>query len=102
MNTKYLELAKKKAQQSTCRYLVSAIGFNSKGDLLGITCNSRRIDKEGYSIHAEIAMLKRFGKKVRTIVICRVNKTGKLLPIKPCNTCQKRLDSYNINVKTII
>lgn len=100
MNTQLLNRAIAKAQQTTCRYKVVAVGFNAKGDCVGIACNARGIDRQGGSIHAEIGLLKRF-KSIRNIVLIRTNSFGKLLPIEPCNTCRKILDKKGIEVKTI-
>ena len=94
-------LALKKASQSSCRFKVSAIGFNRKGDLIGTAVNQHRISKPGCSIHAEIALIKKMGRSLRTIIICRTNKTGGILPIHPCKTCTNIALRYNIDIKTI-
>jgi cytidine deaminase len=101
VNNQILLRAIRKAQNSTCRYKVCCIGFNRKGDLLGTTNNIRRLDKQGMSLHAEVVMLKRFGRKVNSIVLIRTNNSGKLLPIHPCDTCRSLLDNYGITVRTI-
>jgi tRNA(Arg) A34 adenosine deaminase TadA len=94
-------LALKKASQSSCRFKVSAIGFNRKGDLIGTAVNQHRISKPGCSIHAEIALIKKMGRNLSTIIICRTNKTGGILPIHPCKTCANIASRYGIVIKTI-
>jgi cytidine deaminase len=101
MNKQLLQLAIKKAQQTTCRYKIFCIAFNSNGDVLGITCNKRNIDKQGCSIHAEIMALKRFNRKIKSVIIGRTNNKGHLLPIDPCHTCKNILNRNGINIKTI-
>lgn len=96
-----VSLAIKKAKQSNCRYKVSALGFNRKGDLLGTAINMNRLPRKGCSIHAEIALIKKYGRKLKTIVICRTNKRGDIRPITPCKTCLAMLNRYDIDIKTI-
>lgn len=96
-----IKLAIRKAKQSSCRHKVSAIGFSRKGDLIGTAINMNRIAKKGCSIHAEIALIRKFGRKLKTIVICRTNKSGDILPIRPCESCLSMANRYNINIKTV-
>jgi tRNA(Arg) A34 adenosine deaminase TadA len=91
----------KKAQQSDCRYKVSAIGLTNKGDVIGWASNKHKENKPGCSLHAEVVLIRKYGRKIRTILICRTNNTGDLLPIDPCNTCSKIATSYGIEIKTI-
>jgi len=95
------KLAIRKAQQSTCRYKISALGFNRKGDLIGTAINMHRLSKPGCSIHAEIALIKKHGRSLDTIVICRTNKSGSVLAIHPCKTCLMMANRYRIIIKTI-
>ena len=95
------KLAIKKAQQSNCRYKISALGFNRKGDLIGTAINMNRLAKKGCSIHAEIALIKKHGRSIHTIIICRTNRAGTLLAIHPCNTCMYMAGRYGITIKTI-
>jgi cytidine deaminase len=96
------KIAIKKAQQSICRYMVSAIGFNNKGDIIATASNKNRIAKKGMSIHAEIELIRKHGRKIRTIIICRTNKSGDLLPIHPCHSCQRMAEAFNIKIRTIL
>lgn len=97
----WIERAKQKAKQSSGRYKISAVGFDHKGNYLGISCNYKRFDRYGGGLHAEMNLLHRYGSKVKTMMICRVGATGDLLPIDPCERCQKVLDKLGIKVITI-
>jgi cytidine deaminase len=101
MNKQTISLAINKALQSSCNYKVSAIGLNIKGDIIGTAVNQHRINRYGGGLHAEINLIKKYGKKIKTIIICRVNKGGDILPIHPCDTCKKILDRMNIDIITI-
>jgi tRNA(Arg) A34 adenosine deaminase TadA len=102
INKQNLARAINKAQQTTCRYKVFAIGFNSRGDIIGIASNRRRFDREGGSIHAEMELIKNYGRKIRSIIIGRTNSSGNLLPIDCCDACKKILDRYRITVRTVL
>jgi cytidine deaminase len=91
----------KKALKSTCQHKVACVIFNSKGDILGTSVNKHNGYGRGLSHHAEIEAIKKFGRSINSILLCRVNKSGDLLPIEPCNTCRKMLEKYNIKVRTI-
>lgn len=96
-----IKLAIKKAKQSDCRYKVSAIGFNKKGDIIGTAFNKHFINRKGMSLHAEVNLIKKFTKSLKTIIICRSNETGTILPIHPCNACSKLANKYGIIIETI-
>jgi len=91
----------KKAQKSICRYKISAIGFDKNGNILGSTFNRPRFFRKSGGIHAEIALLQKYKKKLKTIIICRVNNKGKLLQIKPCNNCKNIFKKLGIKVYTL-
>lgn len=92
----------RKAMQSQCRFLVSAVGYDEKGNIVGFSCNKPNITRKGGSIHAEEALMNQYGKVLQTIVICRTNKTGSsLLPIKPCSKCKSRANRLGIKIMTI-
>ena len=92
------ELAIRKAQQSLCRYRVSAIGFNAKNEVIGITSNKPRFPREHGSIHAEMALIKRYGKRLKKIAICRINAKGNLLLLHPCSVCARTAESLGIKI----
>ena len=97
-----LEIAVDKALQSNCTYKISAIGFNRKGDYIGSAINKKKKCQKGMGLHAEIELIKKYKKRLSSIIICRVNSKGQLLPIHPCETCQKICDKLNIKVMTIM
>lgn len=105
------ELLKKKASHSPCTYRVSAIAFDAKGDILGHVTNSHShgwnvIEKEktgraGTAEHAERRLLKRYSQRVKTIVICRVGRSGQIRPIDPCPACQKAAAKYGVKIVSL-
>lgn len=100
--THYLiEFARKKAGQSNCRYKISALGFNRKGEFIGATFNIKRFMRKGGGIHAEMKLMSIYGTLLKRIIICRVNRNGDFLPIHPCKTCQKKANELNIKIITI-
>jgi len=97
-----IQKAVKKAQSNySNRYKISALGLNSKGELLGSATNSPRFSRYGGGVHAEMALLKRYGSNVKTIIICRVGASGDVLPIQACDKCQKVLDKLKIKVISV-
>lgn len=98
----WLRMAQKKAANSSCRYRVLAIGLSRKGDLVGCATNYPRYTDEGGSVHAEINLLRKFGPKIRKIILLRVGAKGDLLPIHPCETCAKVLEKEGIKVETVL
>lgn len=102
MAPELIKRAIKKASQSICKYKISAIGFDKQGRLIGTAFNRPRFGKYGGSIHAELNLMSRYGKNLKTIVICRVNNNGDMLPIDACSTCQKKADELGIKIKSLI
>ena len=96
-----LEKAKNKAIQSPCKYKISALGFNKRGELIGSSFNKPRFYRRGGSEHAEMLLMKNYTKGLATILICRVNSNGKFLPIEPCNMCQTKANELGIKIVTI-
>jgi len=95
------DIAVKKATQSICRYKVSAIGFDNKGNILGSAHNTHRFVRKNGGIHAEINLIRKYKNKLKTILICRVGNSGELLPINCCEKCQKVCDKLDIKVVSI-
>lgn len=96
-----IDRAIKKAASSPCRAKVSAIGIDSYGRVLGICRNEPRISKKGGGIHAEMNLMRRFDRKIKTILLCRTNKTGGLLPIDPCPACAAKAEDLGIKIYRI-
>jgi cytidine deaminase len=101
MTNQLIQLAKKKASQSLSKYRISAIALDDRGNVLGSAMNRPRFDHHGGGVHAEIAVLSKFGPKVKTIILCRIGNDGDILPIHPCKRCKKVLDKKGIKVYSI-
>mgnify|MGYP001071288986 CR=1 FL=1 len=91
----------KTASKSPCRFKVSAVAFSKKGNILGWSYCNHGIESNGGSIHAERYLMSKYGRAIHTILITRINKSGKILPIEPCNVCQKVADKMGITIKTV-
>lgn len=91
----------KKARKSICRFKVSAVAFDKKGRMLGISYNNPRILAKGRGDHAEMKLMARYGDLIHSIVIMRVGKNGALLPIRPCCNCSKRAESLGIKIHSV-
>lgn len=88
----------RKAMKSDCKYRISAVGLDHKGDLISISHNKHRFSHEGGSYHAEMLLMARYGKNLKTIIIYRVNKLGDLLPIAPCRACANKAEELGIKI----
>ena len=97
------KLASQKAKQSICTYKVSAIGLNKRGEVIGSATNRFRFPekRDKGNLHAEIALIHRYGKSLKTIVIGRVGNGGDLLPIHPCENCQAIADEMGIKIFSV-
>lgn len=91
-----------KSFEVVATYKVSAVAYSSKGDVLGFATNNIRNNivpiRRGSGRHAERELIKKFGKKIKYIVISRFGNDGDLLPIKPCENCQKIADNLGIKI----
>ena len=101
MNSNLIRLAIKKASQSICCYKISSIGLNKRGEILGSTTNKHGKSGKGKGKHSEIELIKRYGNKIKTIIICRIGNSGDILPIHCCKNCQKVIDKMGIKVLTV-
>ena len=95
------KIAIRKAQQSECCYRISAVGLNKRGEVIGSTFNKIRLPHFRGGLHAEIDLIRRYGKNLKTIVICRVNRTGKVCKIDPCPNCKKVADKLGIKIISV-
>ena len=91
----------RKALKSACRFKIAAMGVNHRGEVVGVTFNSPRFCRYGGGNHAEIMLMKRYGRHLETIYICRVSRTGKLLPIVACGNCKKKAEELGIKIISI-
>ena len=107
-----VNIARQKAMRSCCTYRVSAVAYNKKGDVLGTATNvhavwnvlesdGNGVGRRGTARHAERQILAKYGKSVKTIVICRVGKSGDLRPIDPCPTCAKVAAKMGVKIVSI-
>lgn len=95
------KIAIQKANQSLCRYKVSALGFNKKGEVIYKAMNIPRFLREGGSKHAEMEVMLKGGPGIHQILICRTNGNGDILPIHPCKTCAKKANELGIKIISI-
>lgn len=106
------ELLREKASHSPCTYKLSAIAFDAKGDILGHVTNSHsrnwnvlekaHIGRAGTAVHAERRLLQQYRDLVKTIVICRVGRSGEIRPIDPCPVCQKVAAKYGAKIISLM
>jgi len=106
------ELLKEKASHSPCTYKISAVGFDAKGDILGHVTNSHsknwnvlekaKVGRAGTAVHAERRILRQYKDLVKTIVICRVGRSGNIRPIDPCPVCQKVASKYGAKIISLM
>jgi cytidine deaminase len=98
-----IAIAKKKASQSSCKYKVSAIAFNKKGEMVATAVNKHGQHSTHYrGLHAEMECLAKCNSVPKTMLICRVNPKGDFMPIDPCDNCRKVLEGKNIKILTVI
>lgn len=96
-----LDRAVKKATKSFCRYKIAALGFDRRGDFIGSTVNRCRLERIHGAEHAEALLISHYRSSLKTIVICRTNKNGGVLPVHPCPLCLSMAKKYGIKIKTI-
>lgn len=87
---------KSKASQSSSNFKISAFGLNAKNEIVIKTTNVPRFKK---GIHAEELVFRVAAQKnIKTIIICRIGKTGNLLPIDPCPSCAATAKKLGIKI----
>ena len=96
----HVKMIIKKASKSVCHTKIAAFAWNAKGDLIMKTVNRPRFSKAGGGTHAEMRiMLKR--SSVRTILLCRINTRGRILPIDPCAACAAKAHELGIRIVSV-
>lgn len=109
-SVKLIKHLTKKALKSHCTYKVSAVAFDNKGNVLGSIANKHSkwdvLEKEhagraGTAEHPERMLIARYGKNVKTLVICRVGRAGELRPIDPCPACAKVAKKYGVKILSV-
>lgn len=101
MTKELLERIKRKAMKSQCKHRLSAIGLNKRGEVLCTCFNTPRFSKYHGSVHAEMQVMNKAGKALRTILLCRVNLSGKLLCIDPCSTCASKARELGVKIISV-
>ncbi|HUW47327.1 MAG TPA: hypothetical protein VMW36_01110 [Patescibacteria group bacterium] len=101
MNPNLRDMAIQKAEQSSGKFKVSAIGLDKNGNVVARAFNRARFSRYGGGVHAEIMALRKGGNRIVTMIICRVGKGGDILPIDPCESCKKVLDKKGIKIMTV-
>jgi hypothetical protein len=82
-------------------FLVAAAAFTKKGNLLGIEMNRWRnlqTTRRGTSLHAEAALIRKYGKRIDTIYILRAGNSGDILPVHPCEDCANMAAKVGIRI----
>lgn len=92
---------KRKALKSICKNKVAALGFDKRGNILGIMFNKPRFSRKGGGIHAEINLISRYGTNIKTILILRINTSGNVQPIDPCPVCDSVCRKLGIKIRSI-
>lgn len=96
---------KSKALQSPSKYKIAAAAFTKRGNLIGLQSNGVRDDLvsfKGRGKHAQMALMKKYGKKIKQIYIFRVGYGGVPRPIDPCPTCQAAAEKLGIKIISLI
>jgi len=89
----------RKAKSSICRYKICAIALDSSGRVMGYSRNSPRFSRKGGGTHAEMALMRQYGKNISTIILVRTNKNGNgMLPIHPCKACASKANDLGIKI----
>lgn len=101
MNPEHIRRLIKTAKRSFCNQKVAALGLSRRGDFVAACSNSVRYIFKGGGIHAEMKLMRKHGTSIRTIILCRVNVTGELLPIHPCAVCSKVAKDLGIKIISV-
>lgn len=92
----------RKAAKSSCEYRIAALALNKKSEVVARATNLRRFYRKGGGLHAEMRLMALARKRgIKTIIICRVGKSGMLLPIDPCPMCSKKAKELGIKIITM-
>ena len=106
------QLLKEKATHSPCTYKISGIALSKKGDILGHCTNShsrnwnilekQTVGRAGTAQHCERILISQYSHLIKTIVICRIGRSGEIRPIDPCPACQKVAAKYGIKIVSLM
>lgn len=101
----FISRLRSKALQSPSKYKIAAAGFSKKGNLIGLESNGVRDDLvsfKGRGKHAQMALMKKFGKKIKQIYLFRVGYGGVPRPIDPCPACKAAAEKLGIKIISLI
>ena len=106
-NPTIIQRLHKKCCQSPSQYRVACVALNKKGEVLGYTTNKFRKDNIkpliGSGLHAEaISMAKYFPLGLKTLIIMRIGLSGNILPIDPCEDCQKMARKLGVTIQSVM
>ena len=94
-----------KALQSPSKYKIAAAAFTKRGNLIGFQSNGVRDDLisfKGRGKHAEMSLMKKYGKKIKYIYLFRVGLGAIPRPIDPCPTCKAAAEKLGIKIISLI
>lgn len=75
------------AQRVNLRFKVVAAGIDHRGKVIAIATNAPRLQRRSW--HAEERVMHNSPRSLAKVVIARVGKTGRWLPIDPCAVCKE-------------
>ena len=106
-NPEIIRRLQKKAAQSPSQYRIACVALNKKGEVLGYTTNKFRKDRIrpliGSGLHAEAySMARYYPLGLRTLVIMRIGLSGNILPIDPCEDCQKMAKKLGVTIQSVM
>jgi len=100
--TQAIDVAGNKAAASPCKYSVAAIAIDRKGNVLDTSRNLPRFSHKSGGIHAEMVLMKKHGMKIKSIIIFRVTKGGKLKTMDACAACAAKASDLGITIFSLI
>lgn len=105
-NPTIIERLRRKASASPSQYRISCVALNKKGEVLGYTTNKFRKDHIrpliGSGLHAEAySMARYYPIGLKTLVIMRIGLSGNILPIDPCEDCQKMAKKLGVTIRSV-
>ena len=106
-NPAIIERLRKKCFQSPSQYRIACVALNKKGEVLGYTTNKFRNDRIkpliGSGLHAEAyGMARYYPLGLKTLVIMRIGLSGNILPIDPCEDCQKMAKKLGVTIQSVM
>ncbi len=91
-----------KSSRVLATYKITAVAYSRKGDVIGFSSNNIRSDftpvRRGAGVHAELELIRKYGKRIAYIVISRFGANGDILPIMPCDNCAKVAKRLGIKI----